>query len=167
MTTAAPPLRVLFLCTGNSARSQMAEAALNQRGGGRFVAESAGSEPAARVNPFALDALRDAGIRWQGHPPRGLDTLEREAWDIVITVCDQAREACPVVPGHPVVAHWGMTDPAAVEGDPERKRHAFREALQLINQRLDLLLALPAGPFELGVLQDYLRGIGQTSVTPR
>jgi arsenate reductase len=167
MATAGPTLRVLFLCTGNSARSQMAEAALNHRGSGRFVAESAGSEPAARVNPLALDALRDAGIRWQGHPPRGLDALEREDWDIVITVCDHAGEVCPVFPGHPVVAHWGMTDPAAVEGDPERKRHAFREALQLINQRLDLLLALPAGPLDLGVLQDWLRSIGQTSVMPR
>jgi arsenate reductase (thioredoxin) len=167
MVTAGRTLRVLFLCTGNSARSQMAEAALNHRGSGRFVAESAGSEPAARVNPFALDVLRDAGIRWQGHPPRGLDALEREEWDIVITVCDHAREVCPVFPGHPVVAHWGMTDPAAVEGDPERKRHAFREALLLINQRLDLLLALPAGPLDPGVLQDWLRSIGQTSVMPR
>ena len=163
----ARALRVLFLCTGNSARSQMAEAALNQRGGGRFVAESAGSEPAAQVNPFALDALRDAGIRWQGHPPRGLDGLEREEWDIVITVCDHAREACPVFPGHPMVAHWGMADPAAVEGDFERKRHAFRQALQLIKQRLDPLLALPAGPLERRLIQDCLRSIGQTSVMPQ
>jgi arsenate reductase (thioredoxin) len=153
-------LRVLFVCTGNSARSQMAEAALNQRGGGRFVAESAGSEPAARVNPLALDALRDAGIRWEGHPPRGLENLEREEWDIVITVCDHARESCPVFPGRPVVAHWGMTDPAAVEGDPERKRHAFREALQLINRRLDHLLALRSGPLDRHVLQHHLRDIG-------
>jgi arsenate reductase (thioredoxin) len=167
MATPGPTLRVLFLCTGNSARSQMAEAALNQRGGGRFVAESAGSAPAARVNPFALDALRDAGIRWQGHPPRGLDALEREQWDIVITVCDHAREACPIFPGHPVVAHWGMTDPAAVEGDFERKQQAFRQALQLINQRLDPLLALPAGLLERPVLQDCLRSIGQTSVLPQ
>jgi arsenate reductase (thioredoxin) len=148
---------VLFLCTGNSARSQMAEAVLNHRGGGRFVAESAGSEPAARVNPFALEALRDAGIRWQGHPPRGLDSLEPQDWDIVITVCDHAREACPVFPGSPVMAHWGMTDPAAVEGDPQQKRRAFGEALQLINQRLDLLIALPGGPLERRVLEDRLR----------
>jgi protein-tyrosine-phosphatase len=167
MTSAARPLRVLFLCTGNSARSQMAEATLNQRAGGRFVAESAGSEPAARVNPFALDALRDADILWRGHPPRGLDTVEREEWDIVITVCDHAREACPLFPGHPAVAHWGMTDPATVEGDPERKRSAFREALQLINRRLDLLLALPAGRLDPTLLQDYLRGIGQANAMPR
>jgi arsenate reductase (thioredoxin) len=167
MPNAGQPLRVLFLCTGNSARSQMAEAVLNQRGNGRFVAESAGSEPAARVNPFAVEALHDAGIRWQGHPPRGIDALERQGWDIVITVCDHAREACPVFLGHPVVAHWGMTDPAAVEGDTQRKRGAFREALQLINQRLDLLLALPADPLDRPMLQDRLRGIGQTSVMPR
>jgi arsenate reductase (thioredoxin) len=164
MATAERTLRVLFVCTGNSARSQMAEAALNQRGGGRFVAESVGSEPAAQVNQFALDALRDAGIKWQGHSPRGLDALEREGWDIVITVCDHAREACPVFPGHPVVAHWGMADPAAVEGDPERKRHAFREALQLINQRLNLLLALPTAPFDRSMLQHLVRDIGQSSV---
>lgn len=160
METDDRSLRVLFVCTGNSARSQMAEAALNQRGGGRFVAESAGSEPAARVNPLALDALRDAGIRWEGHPPRGLENLEREEWDIVITVCDHARESCPVFPGRPVVAHWGMTDPAAVEGDSERKRHAFREALQLINRRLDHLLALPSGPLDRHVLQHHLGDVG-------
>ena len=90
----ATVLHVLFLCTGNSARSQMAEAVLNQRGRGRFVAESAGSLPAAQVNPIALGVLREAGIRWQGHPPRGLDGLDPEAWDIVITVCDR--------PGRPV-----------------------------------------------------------------
>jgi arsenate reductase (thioredoxin) len=164
--SSGPPLRVLFVCTGNSARSQMAEAVLNHRGGGRFVAESAGSDPVAGVNPFALDALRDAGIPWRGHPPRGLDTVEREAWDIVITVCDHAREACPVFPGHPAVTHWGMADPAAVEGDPERKRRAFRDALQVINQRLDLLVAFPAGPLDRGVLADRLRDIASAAPYP-
>src|ERR1044071_4713006 len=107
------PLRVLILCTGNSARRQMAEAILNQRGRGRFIAESAGSQPAARVNPYAVEALREAGIDWGGHQPRGLDDLTPLSWDIVITVCDRAKEACPIFPGQPVIAHWGMEAPAA------------------------------------------------------
>src|SRR4051812_40628203 len=108
MTTGANrPLRVLILCTGNSARSQMAEAVLNAKGRGRFIAESAGSKPAGRVNPFAVEALREAGIDWRGRQPRGVDGLEKEAWDIVITVCDRAKEACPYFPGQPVLAHWG------------------------------------------------------------
>ena len=132
--------RVLFVCTGNSARSQIAEALLNQRGGGRFRAESAGSSPAARVNPHALEVLREHGIEWSGHAPRGLDGLDRERWDIVITVCDQAREACPVFPGQPVLAHWGVPDPAAVEGDVEAQRAAFQGALAVISRRVDQLL---------------------------
>src|SRR5689334_23696878 len=95
------PLRVLILCTGNSARSQMAEAILKRKGHGRFIAESAGSEPAARVNPYAIEALREAGINWRGHQPRGLDDIVHGRWDIVITVCDNAREACPIFPGQP------------------------------------------------------------------
>ncbi len=97
---AAPrPFRLLFLCTGNSARSQMAEAMLNFKAKGRFLAESAGSAPAARVNPLAIAALKRAGIEWHGHPPRSVDGLENEPWDFVITVCDNAREACPDLPG--------------------------------------------------------------------
>ena len=135
--------RVLILCTGNSARSQIAEAVLNHKGGGRFHAESAGSRPAARVNPFAIDVLARAGIPWNGHAPRGLDGLDRDTWDFVITVCDHARESCPILPGHPVSAHWGMPDPAEVEGSDEDKRRAFADALDVINRRLDLFLALP------------------------
>jgi arsenate reductase (thioredoxin) len=164
MTTAAHrPLRVLILCTGNSARSQMAEAILNQKGRGRFIAESAGSEPAARVNPFAVEALREARIDWRGRQPRGIDGLEAHQWDIVITVCDRAREACPYFPGQPVLAHWGMEDPASVEGDDETKRRAFRQALQLISRRIDLMLALPVEKLEKLALQERLRAIGASS----
>jgi arsenate reductase len=154
------PLRVLILCTGNSARSQMAEAVLNQKGRGRFVAESAGSQPAARVNLYAIEALREAGIEWQGRRPGGIDDLAFRNWDIVITVCDNAREACPIFPGQPALAHWGMEDPAAVEGDDETKRRAFREALQLISRRIDLMLALPVEKLERLALQERLRTIG-------
>jgi arsenate reductase len=158
----ATELHVLFLCTGNSARSQMAEAVLNQRGRGRFVAESAGSLPAAQVNPIALGVLREAGIRWQGHPPRGLDGLDPEAWDIVITVCDQAREACPLFSGRAVMAHWGMPDPAAVQGDSQEVQRAFREAFRLISQRVDVLLAETLDGLDRKALQNRLRRIGQT-----
>ena len=126
------PLRVLVLCTGNSARSQMAEALLNQLGQGRIRAESAGSRPAPLVHPFALDALREHGFAWSGHQPRGLDGLEREHWDVVITVCDRAKESCPVFPGRPVLAHWGMPDQADVVGDEAVRRAAFRDTLVLL-----------------------------------
>jgi protein-tyrosine-phosphatase len=138
MTTA--PLRVLFLCTGNSARSQMAEALLNRMGQGRFHAESAGSRPAPRVNPYAIQALADIGIAWEGRAPRGIGGLEREQWDIVITVCDNAKEACPVFPGRPAFAHWSLTDPAEVRGSEEEKKRAFEEARNLLVQRIDQLL---------------------------
>ena len=160
------PLRVLILCTGNSARSQMAEAILNHKGHGRFVAESAGSQPAARVHPFAVEALREAGIDWKGRRPRGIDDLDSNSWDIVITVCDRAKEACPILPGQPALAHWGMEDPAAVEGDDETKRRGFREALQLISRRIDLMLALPVEKLERLALQERLRAIGSEASSP-
>ncbi len=119
--SSARPLRLLFLCTGNSARSQMAEAILNRKGRGRWHAESAGSRPAARVNPYAIAALQTHGYESAGHPPRGLDSIVGQEWDFVITVCDHAKEACPVLPGQPVIAHWGMPDPAEVVGSNEVK----------------------------------------------
>jgi arsenate reductase len=120
----------------------MAEALLNWKGKGRFQAASAGSRPAARVNPYALETLCEYGIPWAGHAPRSVDGLEREPWDFVITVCDRAKESCPIFPGQPVVAHWGMPDPAEVEGDDAAKRAAFRDAFLLLSSRIDLLLAL-------------------------
>ena len=156
-------LRVLFLCTGNSARSQMAEALLNARGAGRFVAASAGTHPAPRVNPLAVESLSRIGIRWTGHAPRTLDGLEREPWDFVITVCDHARETCPIFPGQPMLAHWGMEDPAAVEGTDEEKRHAFDLARQLIARRIDLLIALPTEKLERLALERSVRAIGSES----
>ncbi len=154
------PLRVLVLCTGNSARSQMAEALFNRLGGGRVIAESAGSKPAARVNPLAIEMLEQARIPWAGHPPRGLDGLEREHWDFVITVCDKAREACPVFPGQPVVAHWGMPDPAEVEGSDDAKRAAFVDAFTLIRRRVELMMALPLEKLEHLALEARMRAIG-------
>jgi len=107
----AAPLRVLFLCTGNSARSQMAEALLNARGQGRIHAESGGTNPATAVNPLALETLQAHGIPWSGRPPRGVDAIVATDWDVVVTVCDRAKESCPVFPGHPRLLHWSLPDP--------------------------------------------------------
>ena len=153
-------LRVLVLCTGNSARSQMAEALFNRLGHGRVVAESAGSKPAPRVNPFAIETLEQARITWAGHAPRGLDGLEKEHWDFVITVCDKAKEACPVFPGQPVVAHWGMPDPAEVIGPDDAKRAAFLDAFTLIRRRVELMMALPIEKLERLALEARVRAIG-------
>ena len=144
-------MRLLFLCTGNSARSQMAEAILNHKGRGLFRAESAGSQPAARVNPLAIETLQEHDIPWRGHAPRGLDGLEREPWDFVITVCDKAKESCPVFPGQPVLAHWGMPDPT--------DRRAFRDAFVSLSRRIDLLLALPIEKLERAALESRVRAI--------
>jgi protein-tyrosine-phosphatase len=160
-TTEHRVYRVLFLCTGNSGRSQIAETVLNRKGGGRFKAESAGSRPAAQVNPFAIQVLAESGIEWAGHPPRGVDGLDHQRWDFVITVCDRAREVCPVFPGQPILSHWGMPDPAAVEGDAEEKRRAFREALTLISRRIDLLLVLPIEKLDRLVLEAQMQAIGE------
>lgn len=137
------PYRVLVLCTGNSARSQIAEALLAQRGAGRFEVASAGSRPAARVNPFAVRVLAEHGITWEGRTPKGIDGLENQPWDFVITVCDRAKESCPIFPRKPVFAHWGMPDPAEVEGSDEDKLRAFRETLIALDRRIALLLELP------------------------
>jgi arsenate reductase (thioredoxin) len=160
MASEPSPMRVLILCTGNSARSQIAEALLATRGRGRVEAASAGSRPAERVNPFAVDVLGEAGIDWQGRTPRGMDGLEREPWDVVITVCDRARESCPYFPGQPVLAHWGMPDPAEVEGSHEVKRAAFRDTFVTLSRRIDLFLALPVEKLERLALERRVREIG-------
>jgi len=154
------PLRILVLCTGNSARSQMAETLFNELGRGRIRAESAGSQPAPRVNPLAIEALAGHSFRWAGHAPRGLDGLDRERWDFVITVCDKAKESCPIFPGQPMLAHWGMPDPADAVGDETARRAAFREALLLIRRRIELMLALPLEKLERMALEARVRAIG-------
>ena len=138
----------------------MAEALLNWKGKGRFEAQSAGSRPADHVNPHAIETLEAYHIPWAGRAPRGIDGLEREPWDFVITVCDRAKQSCPIFPGQPMLAHWGMTDPAEVEGDEASKRAAFRDAFLLISRRIDLLLALPVEKLERLALQGRVRAIG-------
>jgi arsenate reductase len=148
----ARSLGVLFLCTGNSARSQIAEAILTTKGRGRFRVGSAGTKPAERVNPGAIGVLADHGIDWSGRRPK---TIEE---DLVITVCDNAKETCPVFPGHPAFAHWGMPDPAAVEPAEARTR-AFRETYQVLSRRIDLLLALPLEKLEQRMMELRVGGI--------
>jgi arsenate reductase (thioredoxin) len=152
--------RVLFLCTGNSARSQIAQALLEHYGAGRFEAESAGTEPAARVNPGAIEALAAAGIRWGGHPPRRVEEVERRGWDLVVTVCDDARESCPVFPPGPIIAHWGMPDPAAVKGDDEARRAAFLDTLAVLRRRMGALVGLPVEDLSRAELEERIRRIG-------
>ncbi len=160
------PLRVLFVCTGNSARSQIAQTILNRKGRGRFQAESAGSQPAARVHPLAIQALERHGYFWQGHAPQGLDAVLGQPWDFVITVCDRAKESCPLFPGQPVTAHWGMPDPAEVLGTDLERQRAFDDALLLMQRRLDLFLALPMDKLEKLALQTRVGEIGGAGMTP-
>ncbi|HET7550659.1 MAG TPA: arsenate reductase ArsC [Gemmatimonadaceae bacterium] len=134
--------RVLVLCTGNSARSQIAEALLATRGAGRVEAASAGSRPAVRVHPLAVDVLREHGIAWEGRTPNGIEDVAGERFDLVITVCDNARDACPFFPGAGAQVHWGLPDPVE-EPDPKAARRAFLETYDALVARVDALLALP------------------------
>jgi arsenate reductase (thioredoxin) len=156
-------LKVLFLCTGNSARSQIAEAILGRKGAGRFEVGSAGSRPAERVNPMAVEVLQQVGIDWSDRQPKNIDAVLHAGWDIIITVCDRAKEACPVFPGQPITAHWGMPDPADVE-DSEQRRRAFHETMTLVSRRIDLLLALPFAKLEKMALEGKIRSIGGTGL---
>jgi len=137
----------LFLCTGNSARSILAEAYLNHAGRGRYRAYSAGSHPNGRVNPFAIELLTKVGLPTSGARSKSWDefaSARAPQLDFIFTVCDSAAaEVCPIWPGHPVSAHWGVPDPAAVQGSDEEKRRAFRDALTALSRRIDLFLALP------------------------
>jgi len=155
---------VLFLCTGNSARSILAEAYLNHAGRGRFRAYSAGSHPAGRVNPFALELLEKSRLSTEGARSKSWDEFAQPgapSMDFVFTVCDSAAaEACPIWPGHPMRAHWGVADPAAVAGSDEDKRRAFKQALTIIARRIDLLLALPVDKLERIALKKKLDEIG-------
>jgi len=156
---------VLFVCTGNSARSILAEALLNDAGRGRFRAWSAGSEPTGVVNPKALDTLRILGVPAAGARSKSWDefaAVDAPAMDFVITVCDNAAgEACPFWPGEPMTAHWGLPDPAAVQGSDADIMLAFHDAAVALRRRIDLLLALPMAALDAMATRRALRDIGQ------
>jgi len=161
------PYNVLILCTGNSARSILAEALFNTLGRGRFCAFSAGSHPTGRVNPFAIELVKELGY--------GTENLRSKSWDefawtdsprldFVITVCDNAAgEVCPIWPGQPITAHWGFADPAAVEGTDDEKRRAFQRTMQQIRNRVQLFLGLPIETLDRIKIEFAMRKIGEQS----
>jgi arsenate reductase len=154
--TAAPaPIRVLFVCTGNSARSQIAEALLRQQGGGAFETASAGTEPKG-VNPLTVRVLAEVGIDISGARSKSVTEFLGDEFDYVITVCDQARESCPVFPGAHESIHWGFDDPAAAEGTEAERLKTFRRVMNEISVRLK--------PFQEVALRTQGRSTGATSL---
>ena len=161
---AARPYNVLFLCTGNSARSIIAEAILNKLGAGNFRACSAGSQPKSGVNPNTIHLLQSLGYDTSGYRSKSWDEFARAGeptFDFVFTVCDNAAaEACPVWPGQPMTAHWGIPDPAEATGTPAEIALAFKEAYRLLNQRIGIFTSLPLRSLDRLSLQAKLRDIG-------
>ena len=156
---------VLFLCTGNTARSVLAEGILNKDGAGRFRAFSAGSHPKGTVNPFALKTLAAFGYPAQGHRSKSWDEFAAPGapqMDFVFTVCDDAAgETCPFWPGHPATAHWGIEDPAAVQGSDLDKERAFTSAFRFLRNRIAAFVALPMASLDALTLTNRLRDIGR------
>jgi arsenate reductase (thioredoxin) len=154
------PLSVLFLCTGNSARSILAEVMMNAMGAPRFRAYSAGSHPRGAVSPFAIELLKKNRLPAEGLRSKGWKEFSAPGapeLDFVFTVCDDAAgEVCPVWPGQPITAHWGVADPAAVEGDDETKRRAFFKAYSVLQNRIQLFLSLPLTKLDRLALQSRL-----------
>jgi arsenate reductase len=156
---------VLFLCTGNSARSILAEAILNSTGKGRFRAFSAGSHPAGKVNPFAIELLQKQNLGTTGLRSKNWDEFAAAGaphLDFVFTVCDNAAgEVCPIWPGKPMTAHWGIADPAAVAGSDEEKRKAFSAAFILLQRRISLFTSLPLAKLDAMGIKRELDQIGR------
>jgi arsenate reductase len=167
------PYNVLFLCTGNSARSIIAEAILNKVGGGKFRAYSAGSQPKGQVHVETLRLLRSLGYDTTDFRSKSwVEFLKAPQFDFVFTVCDNAaEEVCPIWPGQPLTAHWGIPDPAAATGNPAEIALAFKEASRLLNQRIGVFVALPLHALDQLTIAHKLREIGEmegaTRVTER
>jgi protein-tyrosine-phosphatase len=161
------PYNVLFLCTGNSARSILAESLLNHWGKGQFRAYSAGSFPKGQINPITITMLKQIGLPSEGLRSKSWDEFAAAgavAFDFVFTVCDNAAgEVCPVWPGQPMTAHWGIEDPAAVEGTDAAKWAAFRRALDALESRIKLFVSLPIASLDKLSLQARIDSIGKSS----
>ncbi|MGH8808310.1 MAG: arsenate reductase ArsC [Noviherbaspirillum sp.] len=159
---------VLFLCTGNSARSIMAEALVTTMGKGRFKGFSAGSKPGGKVNAFAIEQVKATGYPLENLRSKSWDefgTPDAPQMDFIITVCDNAAgEACPYWPGHPVSAHWGFEDPAAVEGSDEEKRAAFQKVFKQIMSRMTTFVNLPVHVLDKNAIRHEMKKIGETEV---
>jgi arsenate reductase (thioredoxin) len=157
------PFNVLFLCTGNSARSIIAEAILNKVGAGRFRAHSAGSHPKGKVHPETLRLLRSLGYDISGFRSKSWDEFAAAPkFDFVFTVCDNAAaEACPLWPGQPMTAHWGVPDPAQATGSPVEIALAFKDTYRMLNQRIGIFTALPIKSLDQLTLQNKLKNIGR------
>ena len=164
MTASDTVLNVLFICTGNSARSIFAESILNHLGGGRFAGFSAGSQPKGQVNPLALYVLREAGLPTDGLRSKSWDEFAAPGAprvDFIFTVCDDAAgETCPEWPGHPMTAHWGIADPAAAVGTDDHRLAAFRHAFLELDNRIRIFLSLPHATLDRMRLQERLDEIG-------
>jgi len=157
------PFKILFLCTGNSARSILCEYLIRRIGGGRFESHSAGTQPAGRVNPFALRVLRELyHIDPSEARSKSCDEYQDIEFDFVITVCDNARESCPVWPGQPIIAHWGVPDPALADGSEEEKFRQFRHAALHLQRRIDLFCALPFEKLDRLRLEKLTQDIGKS-----
>jgi len=160
------PYNILFLCTGNSARSIMAEALLNYWGKGRFHAFSAGSQPKGQVHPLTLETLERTHLPVADARSKSWNEFSRAGapkLDFVFTVCgNAAKEQCPYWPGQPMTAHWGVDDPAAVEGTPDEQRRAFQRALRELDARIKLFMSLPFESLDKMALQERLKDIGRT-----
>ncbi len=160
------PYNVLFLCTGNSARSIMGEVILNKIGAGKFYAYSAGSQPKGVVHPRALELLKRLGFATEGLRSKSWDEFagaDAPALDFVFTVCDNAaNEVCPLWPGQPMTAHWGIPDPAAIDGSDEETTRAFRDAFQCLRRRIELFANLPVRSLDRMSLKNQLDEIGRT-----
>lgn len=152
-------LKVLFLCTQNAARSQIAEALLNLKGKGRIVAYSAGSEPAEQINPLAVEVMRENGIDISNQKPKPIENFSEESFDFVITLCERARDQCPAMGGNPVHAYWGIDDPQYFEGTDEEKLNQVRRIEIELAERIDLFLALPLEKLDRASLKQRLDDI--------
>jgi arsenate reductase len=163
------PYNVLFLCTGNSARSILAESLVNHRGRGKFRGFSAGSYPKGRVHPLAVELLRDMNLPTEGLYSKSWNEFAMTGappFDFIFTVCDNAAgEACPVWPGKPMTAHWSIADPAAVEGTDAVKACAFRKAFNELETRIKLFTNLPIASLDRMKLQETVRAIGRLDTT--